>query len=98
MDKTYLYKGEARSKRVVGGPDPAPGTVAAVAAPLLASQWYRRQGAEGTKGPSESVLARQRVPLGKAGLPERTVWLVIKRTVGADPGYAYSISHAPVRT
>jgi hypothetical protein len=38
------------------------------------------------------------VTLCKEGLPERTVWLVIKRTVGADPSYAYAISNAPVRT
>jgi SRSO17 transposase len=38
------------------------------------------------------------VPLWKEGLPERTVWLVIKRTVGADPVYAYAISHAPAST
>ena len=36
--------------------------------------------------------------LCKEGLPERTVWLVIKRTVGADPSYAYAISNAPVST
>ena len=36
--------------------------------------------------------------LCKEGLPERTVWLVIKRTVGADLSYAYAISNAPVST
>ena len=36
--------------------------------------------------------------LWKDGLPDRTVWLVIKRTVGAAPSYAYAISNAPVRT
>jgi hypothetical protein len=72
--------------------------VAAVAAHLPASQWYRRQVSEGTKGPIEYVFARQRVTLCKEGLPERTVWLVIKRTVGAEPVYSYYISNAPVST
>ena len=36
--------------------------------------------------------------LGKEGLPERTVWLVIKRTLGATPTYSYYISNAPVST
>jgi SRSO17 transposase len=36
--------------------------------------------------------------LCKEGLPERSVWLVIKRTVGADPVYSYAISHAPAST
>ena len=40
-------------------------------------------------------FARQRVTLCKDGLPERTIWLVIKRTVGAEPAYADYSSHAP---
>jgi SRSO17 transposase len=40
-------------------------------------------------------VARPRVTLCKDGLPERTVWLVIKRTLGAEPTYSYYISHAP---
>ena len=43
-------------------------------------------------------FARQRVTLCKDGLPERTVWLVIKRTLGAEPAYSYYISNAPVST
>jgi SRSO17 transposase len=50
--KSYTYKGEARAKRVVVAPDSAPSTVAAVAASLPASRWYRRKVSEGTKGPS----------------------------------------------
>jgi hypothetical protein len=38
------------------------------------------------------------VTLCKDGLPERTVWLVIKRTLGAEPSYAYAISNAPAST
>jgi SRSO17 transposase len=38
------------------------------------------------------------VTLCKEGLPERTVWLVIKRTLGADPVYSYAISNAPAST
>jgi SRSO17 transposase len=97
-DKTYTYKGAVRSKRVVVGAAQEPCTVAALAARLPASSWYRRTVSEGTKGPIEYAFARQRVTLCKEGLPERTVWLVIKRTVGADPSYAYAISNAPVST
>jgi len=95
-DKTYTYKGEVRSKRVLVGSDTSPCTVAAVAASLPASRWYRRQVAEGTKGPIAYAFARQRVTLCKDGLPERTVWLVIKRTVGSESSYSYAISNAPV--
>jgi len=96
--KHYRYKGEARSKRVVMNPDSAPHTVATVATRLPASHWYRRKVSEGTKGPIEYAFARQRVTLCKDGLPDRTVWLVIKRTLGAEPSYAYAISNAPAST
>ena len=54
--------------------------------------------AEGTKGPIVYEFARQRVTLCKEGLPERAVWLVIKRTVETEPAYAYYISNAPAST
>src|SRR5262249_53512568 len=78
-DQTYLYQGAVRSKRVVVAPHSAPCSVAAVAASLPASSWYQRTVSEGTKGPIAYAFARQRVTLCKEGLPERTVWLVIKR-------------------
>ena len=97
-DKRYKYKGEARAKRVVVAPDSPPRTVATVAASLPASSWYRRKVSEGTKGPIVYEFARQRVTLCKEGLPDRTVWLVIKRTLGAAPSYTYAISNAPAST
>src|SRR5262249_16748211 len=97
-DKRYRYQREARSKRIVLDPDRAPHTVATVAMRLPTSHWYRRKVSAGTKGPIEYALARQRVTLCKDGLPDRTVWLVIKRTIGADPAYSYAISKAPAST
>ena len=97
-EQVYRYKEEVRSKRVVVAPDTAPCSVAALAARLPASRWYRRQVSEGTKGPIVYEFARQRVTLCKDGLPERTVWLVIKRTIGAEPTYSYYISNAPAST
>jgi SRSO17 transposase len=97
-EKSYRYRGAAHTKWVVGEPVSAPSTVATLAAHLPASSWYRRQVSEGTKGPIEYEFARQRVTLCKDGLPERTVWLVIKRTLSAEPAYAYAISNAPAST
>jgi SRSO17 transposase len=97
-DRTYTYKGAVHAKRMVVSPAPEPCTVAALAARLPASSWYRRQVSEGTKGPIVYEFARQRVTLCKEGLPERTVWLVIKRTVGAKPISSYYISNAPAST
>ena len=79
-DKRDREKGEARAKRVVGAPDSAPRTVATVVASLPASSGERRKVSEGTKGPIVYDFARQRVTLWKEGLPDRPVWLVIKRT------------------
>jgi len=97
-DKTYTYKGAVRSKRMVVAPNTPPGSVAALAASLPASSWYRRTVSEGTKGPIVYAFARQRVTLCKDGLPDRPVWLVIKRTLGANPRYSYYISNAPAST
>jgi SRSO17 transposase len=97
-DRPYIYKGDVRAKRVVVASHSAPRSVAAVAASLPVSSWYQRTVSEGTKGPIAYAFARQRVTLGKEGLPERTVWLVIKRTMGMEPTYAYYISNAPAST
>jgi SRSO17 transposase len=97
-DKTYPYKGDVRSKRVLVAPNNAPRSVAALAASLPVSHWYQRTVSEGTKGPIAYAFARQRVTLCKDGLPGRTVWLVIKRTLGVNPVYSYYISNAPAST
>jgi SRSO17 transposase len=97
QDRTSTYKGGVRAKRVVVAPK-APSSVAALAASLPASRWYQRTVSEGTKGPIVYAFARQRVTLCKEGLPDRTVWLVIKRTVGPHPVYSSYISHAPAST
>ena len=87
-----------RAKRVVGASTPAPSSVAALAAGLPASSWDQRTVSEGTKGPIAYACARHRVTLCKEDLPDRTVWLVIKRSLGAEPTDAYYISNAPVST
>jgi len=95
QEQAYRYTGEERAKRHLRPTASAPQSVAALAATLPAWQWYRRKVSEGTKGPIEYDCARHRVTLCKDGLPERTVWLVIKRTRGPEPTSADAISHAP---
>jgi SRSO17 transposase len=97
-EQAYQYKGEERAKRHLLPTTLPPQSVAALAATLPGWQWYRRTVSEGTKGPIEYDFARHRVTLCKDGLPERTVWLVIKRTRGLVPTYAYAISNAPAST
>ena len=97
-DQTYRYKGTVRSKRVVVASAPAPSPVAALAASLPAASWYRRQASDGTQGPMEYEFARKRITLCQDGLPGRTVWLIIRRTLGPTPLSVYFISNAPAST
>ena len=83
-DKTYPYTGDVRAKRVVVTPTHAPSSVAALAAHLPASRWSQRTVSEGTTGPIGYACPPPRT-LCTEGLPDRTVWLVSKRTVGANP-------------
>ena len=53
---------------------------------------------EGTKGPIAYEFARKRVTWCKDGLPNRTGWRGLKRTLGSSPTYASSISNAPAST
>ena len=67
-----------------GHPTHAPSSVAALAAHLPASRWSQRTVSEGTTGPIGYACPPPRT-LCTEGLPDRTVWLVSKRTVGANP-------------
>ena len=94
-ERTSWDKGEARTRRVVITPAQDVCTVAALAARLPASAWYRLQVAAGTKWPSRYAFARPPVALWKDGLPARPVWLVLKQREGTAPAYTYSSSTAP---
>jgi SRSO17 transposase len=96
--KRDKYQGEGRATRVVAQTAKAPMTVAAVAHSLHDGLWYRRRVSEGTKGPIEYEFTKRQVTLCREGDPDKTVWLVIKRTLGAHPTYWYYISNAPVST
>ena len=65
---------------------------------LASSCGYRRMVSEGTTGPIAYACARTRVTWCKDGLPNRTGWLVLQRTLGSSPTYASSISNAPEST
>jgi SRSO17 transposase len=98
QEKAYRYKGEEGAKRHRRPTALPPQKVAALAAPLPAWQGSRRTVSEGTTGPIAYDFARHRVTFCKDGLPERTVWVGIKRPRGPEPTYAYAISNAPAST
>lgn len=60
--------------------------------------WYRRKVSEGTKGPIIYEFTRRQVILSAAGLPKKTVWLLIRRTIDDDPEYSFFISNASLST
>jgi len=58
--------------------------------------WYRRRTvSEGTKRPIVYEFTKRRVALCKNALPDRNVWLVIRRTSGKNSEYSFFISNAP---
>ena len=98
MVKKYKYKGEERSKTVLEDPMKKPVTVQQIASNLNDYFWYRRKVSEGTKGPIEYEFSKRRVTLSKDGLPWKTVWLVIRRTIEKTPSYSFFVSNAPENT
>jgi SRSO17 transposase len=94
--KPYRYGGEVRTKRQVAAKDRTPPSVAAIAHSIPDAWWYRRTVSQGTKGPIDYEFTKRRVTLCRDGLPERTVWLVLKRSLGEQPMYWYYLSNAPL--
>ena len=95
MEKTYRYGGKERKKRIL-----AEGEDRSIAFEKLAAAtndyfWYRRTVFEGTKGPITYEFMRKRVVMAKHDMPDRTVWLIVRRPIEGDPSsYTYFISNA----
>jgi SRSO17 transposase len=97
--KKYKYRGEVREKTVLESTEKKPITVESLAKSINNFFWYRRIVSEGTKGPIAYEFTKRRVVLSKNELPDRTVWLIIRRTIGGNSTiYRYFISNAPVST
>jgi SRSO17 transposase len=96
--KHYRYQGEARSQRPVAPKDNDPLSVEVIAQSLHDIFWYRRTVSAGTQGLMTYEFTKCRVTLCRNGLPDRAIWLVIKRTLGARPSYWYYFSNAPLHT
>ena len=98
MEKEYNYKSERRTRVILEKGEKKPISFETLAMNINNYFWYRRKVSEGTKGPIEYEFAIKRVVLARNGLPEKTVWLIIKRTIGCNPTYKYFISNAPEDT
>lgn len=96
--KQYKYKGQMREKTVLESTQRKPITIESLAKSINTFFWYRRKVSEGTKGPIEYEFTKRRVVLSKNEIPDRTVWLIIRRTIATDRMYRYFISNASVST
>lgn len=94
ISKQYRWSGKLRTKTVLADTDSKPMTVFELTKNINDYFWYRRQVSEGTKGPIVYEYTRRQVILSASGLPKKTVWLLIRRTIGDDPKYSYFISNA----
>jgi SRSO17 transposase len=94
ITKQYHWGGKARTKTVVIDTESKPIAVGELAKNINDYFWYRRQVSEGSKGPIVYEFTRRRVVLSGAGLPQKTVWLLIRRTVGDNHQYSFFISNA----
>jgi SRSO17 transposase len=98
ISKQYRWGGKVRTKTVLADIESKPMTVCELAKNINDYFWYRRQVSEGTKGPIVYEFTRRQVILSSSGLPEKTVWLLIRRTIGDNPQYSYFISNASAST
>jgi len=98
VEKSYNYRGQDRTKKVLSDNTKKPISVKALANSINDFFWYRRKVSEGSKGPIEYEFTKRRVVLSHHGLPKKTVWLVIRRTLNKDPEYSFYISNAPLST
>lgn len=97
-ERSYKYKGKSKTKKYVPPEEKKPIKVSQFAKSLNDVFWYRRKVSEGTKGPIEYEFTKRRVTLCHDGFPGKTVWLVIKRTLGNAPTYSFYLSNAPMST
>ena len=98
ITKTYRWGGKTRTKTILADTESKPITFKDLAKNINDYFWYRRKVSEGTKGPIVYEFTRRRVILSKAGLPKKTVWLLIRRTMDDNPEYSFFISNASAST
>jgi SRSO17 transposase len=97
-EKQYKYRGEIHTRTVLDNTAKKPIDVKTLSENINDYFWYRRVVSEGTKGPIEYEFTRRRIVLSNGGLPQKPVWLVIRRTIEDKPTYKYYLSNAPAST
>ena len=95
ITKQYQYGGQALTKKVLSDRAKEPVAVSTIAENIHQIFWYRKTASEGTKGPITYEFTKRQIVLSQHGLPEKTVWLLIRRTIGDEPIYSFYLSNAP---
>ena len=98
VEKKYKYNGEIRMKKVLEKTAKKPISLATLAQSINDYFWYKRKVTEGTKGPIEYEFTKRRIILSNNGLPQKEVWVLIRRSLGKDPVYKFHVSNAPIST
>ncbi len=98
ITKQYLWGGKTRTKTVLVDPNSKPISVDELAGNINDYFWYRRKVSEGTKGPIVYEYTRRQIIISAGGLPQQTVWLLIRRTLEDEPQYSFFISNASAST
>jgi len=98
IDKQYKYRGKTRTKKILATDEKVPISFKTAAENINDYFWYRRTVSEGTKGPIVYEFTKRRIVLSNKGLPQKNVWLIIKRTLSDKSEYSFFISNAPIST
>jgi len=94
IEKKYKYGGEVRTEKVLATDTQKPTSVKKSAENINNYFWYRRTVSEGAKGPIVYEFTKRRTVLSNNRLPQKEVWLIIKRTMSDAPEYSFLISNA----
>jgi SRSO17 transposase len=94
ISQEYRWGGQTKTRTLVADSAGKPITFSELAKNIHDYFWYRRTVSEGTKGPIVYEFTRREVILSADGFPQKTVWLLIRRTLGNDPEYSYFICNA----
>ncbi len=96
IKKQYKYKGEIKTKLKLADEKQKPIKFSNLAKSIGPYHWYRRTVSEGTKGPIIYEFSKCKVTIANSNLPQKQVWLVIRRSIGNNPNYSYYISNASI--
>lgn len=95
MVPAWSGKGRKPTKTCLVDGEPAPQRMDRIAATISDDQWEKYQIKEGSKGPIVAEFAFQRVIDVRDRMPGSEVWLIFRRSLGAEPELKAYLSNAP---